>query len=125
LGAIPSSLDRAVGSIAVLSEAESRRLLVEWNDTGKLQPEADTVLGLISRHAETSPSHAAVVIDGDRLSYGELESRSDEWARRLVARDVRPGDSVGICMERGVPLIAGILAILKAGCAYVPLDPEY
>ena len=125
LTAIPSSLDRAVGAIPLLSEEESRTLLVAWNDSGSLEPAAGTVLGLIARHAETSPSGAAVVTDGDRLSYGELESRSDEWARRLVACDVRPGDPVGICMERGVFLIAGILAIMKAGGAYVPLDPEY
>ena len=125
LVAIPSGLDRPVGSLPLLSEAEARKLLFEWNDSGTVTPETDTVLELISRHADTSPTAPAVVCGSERVSYGDMERRSDEWARRLVARGVAPGDPVGICMERGVSLITGILAIMKAGGAYVPLDPEY
>jgi amino acid adenylation domain-containing protein len=125
LTSIPSGLDRTVGSLPMLSEEESRELLVEWNDSGTLSPDTDTVLGSISRHAERSPDAPAVVCGGERLSYGELERRSDDWARRLVARGVVPGDPVGICVQRSASSITGVLAIMKAGGAYVPLDPEY
>jgi amino acid adenylation domain-containing protein len=125
LTAIPSGLDRNVGSLPLLSEEESSELLVGWNDSGTVSPDTDTVLELISRHADRSPDSPAVASGRERLSYGELARRSDDLARLLVARGVAPGDRVGICLQRAPSLITGVLAIMKAGGAYVPLDPEY
>src|SRR5690606_26072746 len=71
------------------------------------------------------PDRVAVTLDDEQLTYRELSERANRLARHLQARGVRPGDLVGLCMERTPQLVVGLLAILKAGGAYVPLDPSY
>ncbi|NNF13170.1 MAG: amino acid adenylation domain-containing protein, partial [Gemmatimonadetes bacterium] len=117
--------DQTVGSIPLMSAEESRQVLEEWNDSGTLDLEVETVLDLITEQARTSPTRKAVVCGSDDMSYEELEQRSGVWARRLVSEGVASDDRVGLLMERGPLQIAGILAIMKAGAAYVPLDPDY
>ena len=74
---------------------------------------------------QTRPDAVALVFEDEALSYGELEVRANRLAHHLRRRGIGPELLVGICLERSLDLVIGLLAILKAGSAYVPLDPEY
>src|SRR5207248_8202968 len=80
---------------------------------------------LVSEQARRSPGMVAVEFRDRRLTYRELDARSNQLARRLVALGVRPGVLVGICVERSSEMVVGLLGILKAGGAYAPIDPAY
>ncbi|GAA1083434.1 amino acid adenylation domain-containing protein [Kitasatospora arboriphila] len=88
-------------------------------------PTAHLVHELVARHAAAAPDRPAVV-QGDRtVGYGELDTYADRLAERLTGRGVGPGTLVGVCLERSPELVGALLAVLKAGGAYLPLDPEY
>ncbi|HEX2641572.1 MAG TPA: amino acid adenylation domain-containing protein, partial [Thermoanaerobaculia bacterium] len=79
----------------------------------------------VEDHAARRPEAPAVALDGLALTYAELNSRANQLAHFLAARGIVPGDRVGLCLERSPEAVAGILGVLKAGAAYVPLDPSY
>ncbi|PNE33122.1 non-ribosomal peptide synthetase [Streptomyces eurocidicus] len=81
--------------------------------------------GLFARQARRAPDRPAVTCGDRTISYGELDLGSARLAAALAERGVRPGDRVGVCLERGVDLVVALLAVLRAGAAYVPLDPDY
>ncbi len=114
---------RRVSEISLLSPAEKHRLLVEWNDTARDYPRDKCVHEVFEEQVERAPDAAAVVFEGQSLSYRELNSRANRLAHHLRALGVGPGVLVGLCVERSFEMIAGLLGILKAGGAYVPLDP--
>jgi surfactin family lipopeptide synthetase A len=116
--------DRRISELSVLTEAERRQILIDWNDTGKVQAQAP-VTRMIQEQAKKL-SRATAVQCGDRqLSYAQLDSRADQLAQILREKGVGPDVPVAICVERSIEMIVGILGILKAGGAYVPLDPSY
>ncbi len=80
---------------------------------------------LFERQADARPEATALLCAGARMSYGELEGRSNQLARLLRQRGVRRGDCVGLWLPRGMDVLVALLGIMKAGAAYVPLDPEY
>ncbi|MFC5754777.1 amino acid adenylation domain-containing protein, partial [Actinomadura rugatobispora] len=110
-----------VGDVEVLGEAERHQVLVEWNDTARPVPEA-SLAELFERRVAESPDAVAVVFEGAELTYAELDGRANGQAHALVGRGVRPGDLVGVVMDRSADLIVALLAVLKAGGAYVPLE---
>ncbi|HEU4594169.1 MAG TPA: amino acid adenylation domain-containing protein, partial [Pyrinomonadaceae bacterium] len=116
---------RRISELPLLSEAERRQLLVEWNRTSTDYPKDECIHQLFEAQAARTPGAVAVVHEGGRLTYAELNARANQLARRLRALGVGPEVSVGICMERSAEMIVGLLGILKAGGAYVPLDPSY
>jgi len=114
--------DRRLSELPLLSAAEERQVLVEWN--GPRQPrEEGLVHTWIERWAVRTPEAPAVAFPGATLSYGELDRRASLLARLLRARGVAPEARVGIFLERSPEAVVAILAVLKAGGAYVPLDP--
>ncbi|MGW0786651.1 AMP-binding protein, partial [Streptomyces sp. NPDC002913] len=117
--------DRPIGSIDILDTEERRQLLTTWNDTRS--PNEDvTVTDLLDRQAQATPDAEAVRgDDGPALTYRELHLRARRLADRLVAGGVGPEDVVGLALPRSVDLVVGVLAVLKAGAAYLPLDPDY
>jgi len=103
-----------------------RERLRAWNATDAACDRSATVHGLIAAQALRTPAAAAVLQPGvGELSHGELHARSNRLARALRARGVARGALVGLCLERGLDMLVAQLAILKAGAAYVPLDPAY
>ncbi|AGL16472.1 non-ribosomal peptide synthetase [Actinoplanes sp. N902-109] len=94
------------------------------NDTARALP-VDTLPELLAAAAVRTPDAVAVVDDTTSLTYAELHRRANRLAHLLVDRGVRPGELVGVCLDRGAGLIVAILGVLKAGAAYVPLDPEH
>jgi amino acid adenylation domain-containing protein len=104
---------------------EAWRMVDAWNRTDTPYPADRTVHGLFAEQAARTPDAVALVRGDDALTYGALNARAARLARRLVRMGVGPEARVGICMPRGMEVIVGILAVLKAGAAYVPLDPAY
>ncbi|MFD9036675.1 amino acid adenylation domain-containing protein, partial [Streptomyces sp. NPDC059567] len=101
-----------------------RRLLAEWNETA-VPVVAGSLPELFAAHVARAPEAVAVAASGVELSYAELESRANRLARHLVAHGVGPESLVGVCLERGADLIVALLAVLKSGGAYLPMDPDY
>jgi len=124
LKSIVTTPDAKLSALQLLSEAEQRQLLVEWNGTRAATPDA-CVHHLFEEQVRRSPDAVAIAADGEQLSYAALNRRANRLAHRLLERGVEREAFVGICVERGIHMMVGILAILKAGAAYVPLDPSY
>jgi len=123
LAGIVAAPDRRLDELPILPDAERRKILVEWNDTRR--PYAGGVVHeFIEAQAERTPQAAAVIFEGQRLTYRELNQRANRLARWLVENGAAPGVLIGICMERSLETAVSLLAVLKAGAAYVPLDPE-
>ncbi len=112
---------RPVADLDLCSD-EERRWALDWNRTGRPLPEG-TVHELFAAAAARTPDAVAVEDTRERLTYADLDARSGALARRLLASGLEPGERVGVCMERGAPLVVALLGILKAGGCYVPLDP--
>jgi amino acid adenylation domain-containing protein len=118
--------DRRLSDLPLLSEAERAALLVQWNDTRLEVPGPEACIHeLVQAQAERTPDRIAAVDGEAALTYRELEDRASRLAHRLLRLGVRPGDRVALCVERSVSMLCSILGVLKAGAAYVPLDPAY
>ncbi|HEV2222364.1 MAG TPA: amino acid adenylation domain-containing protein, partial [Candidatus Acidoferrales bacterium] len=115
----------AVRSLHVLPASERDQLLHEWNNTRTEFPSDKCVHELFEVQAEKSPEATAVVFEEKELSYAELNARANQLAHYLRELGVKPDAPVAICLERGFEMIVALLAVLKAGAAYVPLDPAY
>ena len=113
---------RSVGALELLSAEEARQILVEWNDTGTEVPEL-TVPELFEQCAARTPDAVAVVCGELALSYGELNERADRLARRLLRLGAGPERLVALALPRSTELVVALLAVLKAGSCYLPLDP--
>ena len=126
LEGVAADPERAVGSIPLLSgEEERRQLLFEYNDTARPFPPDDRLHHLFSERAARDPHAAALVCGDTALTYAELETRSNQLAHHLISLGVGAEVCVGVCLSRSVELLVALLGVLKAGGAYLPLDPEY
>ena len=125
LEGIVANPDEHISRFDLLTDAERRQLLVEWNDTKTDYPQDCCVHQLFEAQARRTPDATAVVFGKERLSYGELDRRADQLANHLIKLGVKPDGLVGICLERSLEMVVGLLGILKSGAAYVPLDPAY
>ncbi|MFC7984950.1 amino acid adenylation domain-containing protein [Streptomyces sp. NPDC057336] len=112
-----------VGDVDVLSARERERLLVEVNTVGGTIDDV-TLVELFERQAARRADEVAVVYEGATLTYGELNARANRLARHLIAQGVGPESLVGVCLERSAELVVALLAVLKAGGAYLPIDPD-
>jgi len=125
LEGIVASPETPVARLPLLSAEERRLILQKWNDTTLPYPGGETLHHLFERQVERSPEATAVVYGDEQLTYQELNRRANQLAHHLVQLNVKPGSLIGVCLERSVELMVGVLGILKAGCAYLPLDPSY
>ncbi|MGD1075767.1 MAG: amino acid adenylation domain-containing protein [Thermodesulfovibrionales bacterium] len=114
-----------LSELPLLSAAEQHQLLVEWNATATDSPKDLCIHELFEAHVERTPDALAVVFENQQLTYRELNALANKLAHYLRRQEVGPEVPVGICMERSLGLIIGILGILKAGGVYVPLDMAY
>jgi amino acid adenylation domain-containing protein len=136
LEAMPADPDRRLGDLPLLSALEQRRLSQEWGgaDGGKSRtasrkasspPSAPTIQALVKEQAARDGNRTAVAYEHRNLTYRELDWLSDALAARLEQMGVGGGFLVAVCMERSPEAIVGMLGVLKAGAAYLPLDPAY
>ncbi|WP_421657455.1 amino acid adenylation domain-containing protein [Leptothermofonsia sp. ETS-13] len=116
---------RCLGELPVLTEAERHQILVEWNATDVEYPRHLRLHDLVEAQVARSPAAVAVVFDGQRLTYRELNQRANQLAHHLQTLGIGPEVTVGICLQRSLEMVIALLAVLKAGGAYVPLDPTY
>ena len=114
-----------IAYLPLVPEAELRQLLVEWNDTRADYPKDKCIHELFESQVSSTPDAVALIFGNDRLTYRELNHRANQLANYLRTLGVGPEVLVGICVERSLAMIIGILASLKAGGAHVPLDPAY
>jgi amino acid adenylation domain-containing protein len=120
-----ASPETALGQLEILSEAERRQVLSEFNRTEVEFPQDKRLHRLFEAQAERTPDHVAVIFEGEELTYSELNTRANQLAHYLRGAGVAPESLVGLCVERSVEMVVGMLGILKAGGAYVPIDPAY
>ena len=109
----------------ILTDAEQRQILVDWNSTDKDYPKDACLHHLFETHARQQPDAIAILYKDERISYSELDKRSNQLAHYLQTLGVGPEITVGISVERGLEMVVGVLGVLKAGGAYVPVDPHY
>ena len=114
-----------VSRIGVLPPEELRRLIVDWNDTAAEYPRDACLHELFEAQAERTPDEVAYAFEGRAVTYRELDRRANRLARRLREHAVEPGTCVGIFLERSIEMVVAMFATLKAGAAYLPLDPAY
>ncbi len=122
---VAAAPDAPVGSFNFITQEERERHLFASNRTGAEYPEDSCVHELFERQARLTPDNAAVVSGARSLSYRELDARAGRLARRLRAAGVVPDSIVGIYMTPSPEMLVGLLGVLKAGGAYLPLDPQY
>ncbi len=114
-----------IAQLPLLTETERRQLLVVWNDTAMAYPREKRIPQLFEEQVERTPDAVAVLFAKQHLTYHELNSRANQLASYLRTLGVGPETLVGICLHRSIELLVSILAILKAGGTYMPLDPAY
>lgn len=120
-----SDPSRHVADYELSSETELRRTLFEWNSTDFPNERARGLHRLFEEQAALGPTRTALVFGRERLTYEELNGRANRLAHRLAAVGVGAGSLVGVHMERSAEMVVALLAVLKAGGAYLPLDPYY
>lgn len=114
-----------ITELQVLTEEERHHMLVEWNDTRADYPRDKCVHQLFEDHAEQTPDAPALFYGDQKLTYRELNQRANQLAHYLQTLGIGPNALVGVCLNRSLELMIGLLGILKAGGAYVPFDPAY
>jgi amino acid adenylation domain-containing protein len=125
LEGIVTNPDQHIAQLPLLTEAERHQLLVEWNNTTTEYPLDKCIHQLFESQSSLTPDALAVVYENQQLTYQQLNCRANQLAHYLRALGVGPEVLVGICVERSLEMVVGLLGILKAGGAYVPLDSEY
>ncbi|MDH6553836.1 amino acid adenylation domain-containing protein [Streptomyces sp. SAI-117] len=115
--------ERSLHEIQVLGDAERQEVLTAWNDSAAPVP-ARTAVELFETQAQRTPQAPALLGDGVEISYAELDARADRLARHLADRGVGAESVVAVLLERGADLITSLLGVLKAGAAYLPIDPQ-
>jgi amino acid adenylation domain-containing protein len=121
IAAIPA---QSIAALPLLTASERHQAIEEWNRTEQAYPQY-CVPELFEIQAGKTPNAVAVEFDGQRLTYAELDRLSNQLARYLNKNGVRPDGCVAISLQRSLDMVVGVLAILKSGAAYVPLDPQY
>jgi amino acid adenylation domain-containing protein len=125
LESIAANADQCVSDIPLLAENERQQMLVEWNKTAADYPREKCVHELFAEQAAATPKAVAVVFGAESLTYEELDWRSNQLAHHLKFLGARPGSLVAISMERSLEMVIALMGTLKAGAAYVPLDPAF
>jgi amino acid adenylation domain-containing protein len=125
LSSIAEDPERPIGSLALLSPAQQRQLLVQWNDTQVDYPRDRCLHQWFEGQAARTPEAVAVVFEQQQLTYRQLNERANQLAHHLRSLGVGPEVPVGVYLERSLEMLVGLYGILKAGGAYLPVDPEF
>ncbi|MFN6462896.1 MAG: non-ribosomal peptide synthetase [Nostoc sp. DedVER02] len=125
LTAITQNPQQPIYQLPIITPAESQQLQI-WNQTDADYPKDLCIYQLFAAQVEKTPNNIAVVFDEQKLTYQQLNQKANQLAHYLIQNhQIQPNTLIGICVERSLETIIGLLAILKAGAAYVPIDPSY
>lgn len=124
LNSLINNPETGIAQLEILSPQERQQLLVEFNNTKIVAPPYRCIHHWIEAQANKTPNNLAVVFDTQHLTYQELNAKANNLANHLALLGVQPETVVGLCVERSLDMIVGILGILKAGAAYLPLEPS-
>ncbi|MNO48635.1 Dimodular nonribosomal peptide synthase [compost metagenome] len=129
LESVTSTPDILIGSVDILTPDERSSLLTDWNELkpgnekdGRVQP---SLPDLFQEQVALHPESIAAVFEGSALNYRDLNTKANQLARKLIEAGVGPEDMVALALPRSLDMVIGVLAVLKAGAAYFPLDPDY
>ncbi|MEA5621854.1 non-ribosomal peptide synthetase [Nostoc sp. UHCC 0251] len=125
LEGVVSNPNQSISKLSILTPVERQTLLFDWNNTEVEYPQEACIHELFEAQVEKTPDAIALIFANLELTYRELNNRANQLAHYLQNVGVKPDTLVGICMERSLEMVIGILAIMKAGGAYLPLDPTY
>ncbi|MEO8429885.1 MAG: amino acid adenylation domain-containing protein [Acidobacteriota bacterium] len=125
LAAAVAEPESPISRLPVLTAVERARILGDCRGPAEPPTPKTTIPRLFEEAVRRAPGRVAVVCEGRRITYGELDHRADTIARALRERGVVQGSLVAVCVPRSIEMVAGILGVLKAGGAYVPIDPTY
>ncbi|MGK9418713.1 non-ribosomal peptide synthase/polyketide synthase [Pseudomonas cedrina] len=125
LQAMVADGEQCIGELPMLAPEEQQVLVHAWNQTARTYPTERGIHHLIEDQVHATPDAPALVFGVTTLTYAQLDARANRLAHALREKGVGPDALVGICVERSIEMVVGLLAILKASGAYVPLDPEY
>ncbi|MCO7611420.1 amino acid adenylation domain-containing protein [Pseudomonas chlororaphis] len=123
--ALERTPDASLSSLEILPLAERQQVLLDFNQTHTDEAQDQLIHGLFEAQVLRSPGAIALEFDGQALSYAELNAQANQLAHHLIALGVQPDERVAIALERGMQMVVALLATLKSGAAYVPLDPAY
>ena len=125
LAAISTDTDVSIAKLPLLTEADRKQLLVEWNATEAEYPRDKCLHELFEAQVMRTPDAVAAVFQGEQISYRKLSQRANQLANYLIKSVAKPDTLIGIYVERSLDMLVGLLGILKAGAAYVPMDPSF
>ncbi|PJN92102.1 AMP-binding protein, partial [Bacillus sp. mrc49] len=119
-----SEPDQHIGLLDILAPEERQKILVDWNGNSDEKEQA-SIPSLLEEQVKKYPHHIALVYGETSLTYEEVNKRANQLARLLIAKGIGPEQFVALALPRSLEMVIGLLAVLKAGAAYLPLDPEY
>ncbi len=122
---VVNNASKSIQSLDVVSEEEKTLMLTTFNQTKVDYPTEKTLVDLFEEQVEKTPDATAVIFENEQLTYQELNERSNQLARFLISKGLQTEDLVGICLDRSIEMLVGVLGIIKSGGAYVPIDPAY
>ncbi|NRB40968.1 MAG: LLM class flavin-dependent oxidoreductase [Pseudomonadales bacterium] len=125
IGMVTAGGNQAVNCLPLLKETELNQLLHDWNDTEIDYARDKCIHDLFEEQASANPDAVALVFEDKQLTYNELNNKANQVAHHLLQQGVTPNTLVGLCVERSLEMVIGMLGILKSGAAYLPLDPSY
>ncbi len=125
LRSVEQDPDQRIGRVNLLTTGERERLLRRWNVAARDRPGGSPIHTMFERHAAERPAQTAALCSGEAITYGTLNARANQLARYLVKRGFGHGALIGVYLSRSLDMLVAVLGILKAGSAYVPIDPDY
>ncbi|MEW6737650.1 MAG: amino acid adenylation domain-containing protein, partial [Acidobacteriota bacterium] len=125
LEGVVANPDRRINEFSLLSKIEWQQLLIEWNDTATAYSKSKCIHELFEEQVACTPDAIAVFFNNEQLTYQQLNIRANQVAHYLNGLGVGPEAVVGVCLHRSLQMVVALLGILKAGAAYVPLEPDY
>src|SRR5215212_7985764 len=125
LANVAATPDLSIGALPLLGAQEHQQTLLDWNNTGSQYPREKCIQEIFEEQVRRSPDAVALVFNDQPLTYDALNKRANQLGRHLRKQGVGPEVIVGLALDRSVEMIVGLLAILKAGGVYLPLDPSY